>query len=255
MALLVAREIVKRFSGVVAVDSVSLRVHRGEFVSIIGPNGAGKTTLFNCLCGLTHPDSGVIEFDGKPANGLPPHRRAQLGIGRTFQTTQLFNELTLRENLEVAAQARYDWPVTDDFFGAGLRRSRVTREVATAVASFCGIRHLLNRYPDEVALREQRIAEVARALCLQPKLILLDEPASGMDPGETTAFAELLNQIRGRTGIAMLYIEHDMRMVMNVSDYIYVLDFGRLLAAGSPQQIAADPAVKAAYLGEPAANA
>jgi branched-chain amino acid transport system ATP-binding protein len=250
MALLEVDGITKRFRGVVAVDSVSLRVHRGEMVSLIGPNGAGKSTTFNCLSGLLTPDAGRVRFDGRDLLATPPNERALLGVGRTFQTVQLFGDLSVWDNLLVSAQSRGVTGMLGHMVGLGRSETQRFREHARVVAQFCGIGSLLDRPARELPLREQRLTELARALCLEPKLLLLDEPASGMDSAETDDFASLLMRIRRSFKLAMLYVEHDMRLVMAVSDYIYVLDFGRLIAQGTPDQVRANPAVIEAYLGQ-----
>jgi branched-chain amino acid transport system ATP-binding protein len=250
MALLEVDGLTKRFSGVVAVDNTALRVHRGEMVSLIGPNGAGKSTLFNCLSGLLEPDAGRVLFDGGDLFSLAPHERALAGLGRTFQTVQLFGDLTVWENLMVAAQARGITGIVGHMVGLGRTETARFRERARVVAQFCGIGGHLERPARTLPLREQRLTELARALCLEPRLLLLDEPASGMDSAETDEFAKLLMRIRKSFRLSMLYVEHDMRLVMAVSDYIYVLDFGRLIAHGTPDEIRNDPAVIAAYLGE-----
>jgi branched-chain amino acid transport system ATP-binding protein len=249
MALLEVQGITKRFRGVTAVDQLSLRVHRGEMVSLIGPNGAGKSTVFNCLSGLLEPDEGDVRFDGRNLFAMAPHERALAGVGRTFQTVQLFGDLTVWENLTVAAQSRGVTGVIGHMLGMGRTESSRFRERARVIAQFCGIGGQLERPARELPLREQRLTELARALCLEPRLLLLDEPASGMDSGETDEFAALLLRIRKSFRLAMLYVEHDMRLVMAISDYIYVLDFGRLIAEGTPEQVRNDPAVIAAYLG------
>ncbi len=249
MALLQVENVTKRFRGVVAVDNVSLRVHRGEMVSLIGPNGAGKSTTFNCLSGLIEPDEGRVSFDGHDLLATPPHERALLGVGRTFQTVQLFGDLSVWDNLVVSAQSRGVTGMLGHMVGMGRTETRRFRERARVVAQFCGIGHLLDRAARDLPLREQRLTELARALCLEPSLLLLDEPASGMDSTETDEFAELLLRIRKSFRLAMLYVEHDMRLVMAVSDYIYVLDFGRLIAHGTPEEVRANPAVIEAYLG------
>jgi branched-chain amino acid transport system ATP-binding protein len=249
MALLQVDGLTKRFRGVTAVGDVSLRVHRGEMVSLIGPNGAGKSTTFNCLSGLLRPDAGRVLFDGEDLLAMPPHERALRGVGRTFQQVQLFGDITVWENLTVAAQSQGVTGMLGHMVGLGRRESARFRERARVVAQFCGIGDVLDRPARELPLREQRLTELARALCLEPQILLLDEPASGMDSEETDAFAELLLRIRRSFRLSMLYVEHDMRLVMAVSDYIYVLDFGRLIAEGTPAQVRSNPAVIAAYLG------
>ena len=254
MSLLEVEGISKRFRGVTAVDGVSLRVHRGEMVSLIGPNGAGKSTMFNCLSGLLTPDSGTVRFDGRDLLAMAPHDRSLAGLGRTFQQVQLFGDLTVWENLTVAAQSRGTTGIIGHMLGFGRNESRRFRERARVIGQFCGVGEVLDRPARELPLREQRLCELARALCLEPRLLLLDEPASGMDSAETDEFAALLLRIRRSFRLAMLYVEHDMRLVMAVSDYIHVLDFGRLIAEGTPDQVRSNPAVIAAYLGSQEGN-
>jgi branched-chain amino acid transport system ATP-binding protein len=250
MALLEVEGITKRFRGVTAVDNLSLRVHRGEMVSLIGPNGAGKSTSFNCFSGLMPPDAGRVSFDGEDLLAMAPHQRALAGLGRTFQTVQLFGDLTVWENLTVAAQSRGSVGMVGHMLGLGRIETRCFRERARVIAQFVGIGDVLERPARVLPLRQQRLTELARALCLEPQLLLLDEPASGMDAAETDEFARLLLRIRKSFRLSMLYVEHDMRLVMAVSDYIYVLDFGKLIAQGKPDEVRTNPAVIAAYLGE-----
>jgi len=250
MALLEVDGLTKRYRGVTAVDGLSLRVHRGEMVSLIGPNGAGKSTCFDCLSGLVQPDTGRVRFDGDDLLAMAPHQRALAGLGRTFQTAQLFGDLTVWENLTVAAQSRASVGMVGHMLGMGRGEARRFRERARVVARFVGIGDVLNRPARVLPLRQQRLTELARALCLEPQLLLLDEPASGMDAAETDEFARLLLRIRKSFRLSMLYVEHDMRLVMAVSDYIYVLDFGKLIAQGKPEEVRNNPAVIAAYLGE-----
>jgi branched-chain amino acid transport system ATP-binding protein len=250
MALLEVDGLSKRFRGVTAVDNLSLRVHRGEMVSLIGPNGAGKSTCFNCLSGLMPPDTGRVSFDGNDLLAMQPYQRALAGLGRTFQTVQLFGDLTVWENLTVAAQSRGSVGMVGHMLGMGQLETRRFRERARVIAQFVGIDEVLERAAKVLPLRQQRLTELARALCLEPQLLLLDEPASGMDAAETDEFARLLLRIRKSFRLSMLYVEHDMRLVMAVSDYIYVLDFGKLIAEGKPEEVRNNPAVIAAYLGE-----
>jgi branched-chain amino acid transport system ATP-binding protein len=250
MPLLEVEGLTKRYRGVTAVDGLSLRVHRGEMVSLIGPNGAGKSTCFDCLSGLAQPDAGRVHLDGGDLLAMAPHQRALAGLGRTFQTAQLFGDLTVWENLTVAAQSRASVGMVGHMLGMGRPEARRFRERARVVARFVGIGDVLERPARVLPLRQQRLTELARALCLEPRLLLLDEPASGMDAAETDEFARLLLRVRRSFRVSMLYVEHDMRLVMAVSDYIYVLDFGRLIAEGRPEEVRGNPAVIAAYLGE-----
>jgi branched-chain amino acid transport system ATP-binding protein len=238
MSVLSVESVAKNFAGVRALSDVSLAVERGEIVSVIGPNGAGKTTLLNMIHGFTEPSAGVIRFgedDPIDLARLTVEDRSRRGIGRTFQTVQLFASLTVEENLLVAAQRG--------------RLAGSARELTRAAATFCGIEGLLQRRAGDLPLGEGRKVELARALCLRPTLLLLDEPVSGMSDAATEDVAELLDRCREVLDVSILLIDHDMRFVMDVSDYIYVLDFGEVVAEGTPDEVAADEAVMAAYVG------
>lgn len=251
MPLCEARDVTVRFGGVVALDSVSLELLEGEFVALIGPNGAGKTTLFNVLSGIQRPTAGTVIFARQPINELDPSTRSRLGIGRTFQTPQTFTSLTVLDNLLLPAWLPKFGGVLPDLIplpGAGSAR-RAARDRARGVAAFLGLEHTLERYPNELPLGQRRLIELARALCASPRLLLLDEPASGLDAAETERFAELLLRVRDVFRLTMLLVEHDMQLVLAVADYLYVLNFGKLLAQGKPQEVVSDPQVVEAYLG------
>jgi branched-chain amino acid transport system ATP-binding protein len=252
VTLLEAREISVRFGGVQALSRVSIAVNRGEIVGLIGPNGAGKTTLFNTVSGLVTPDDGRIGFDGADVTGLPPHARAWLGLARTFQLVQTFTSMTVEQNLMAAAHAHTSAGVVAD--ALRLPRARraecSARERARAVAAFLSIEHLLGSRCGDLPFGVQRQVELARALCLRPRLLLLDEAASGMDSAETASFAEVVLRARSAFGSAVLWIEHDVPLVSTVCDYVYVLDFGELIAEGTPAEVVADERVRAAYTGE-----
>jgi branched-chain amino acid transport system ATP-binding protein len=251
MPLCEARDVTVRFGGVVALDHITLEMLEGEFVALIGPNGAGKTTLFNVVSGIQRPASGAVIYARQPINDLDPSARTRLGIGRTFQTPQAFSSLTVLENLLLPAWLPRFGGVLPDLVplpGAGAAR-RAARDRARGIAAFLGIVDTLERFPSELSLGRRRLVELARALAANPRLLLLDEPASGLDAAETERFAELLLRVRDVFRLTVLLVEHDMQLVLGVADYLYVLNFGKLLAEGKPREVVADPAVVAAYLG------
>ena len=254
MSLLEVRGVGIRFGGVQALDDVSATVHRGEIVGLIGPNGAGKTTLFNCISGVLSPDRGAITYDGKNLGRVPTHRRARMGIARTFQNLQLFGTMTVLENCMVA----FDAFARRGMAGDGLRlpwarfEEHRARERAMAMLDFLEIAESAQRMAADLPTGLQRRVELARALCLRPALLLLDEPAAGLDAGETSELAGYLRRARDRLEVSMLLVDHDMSLVMRVCDHITVLDFGRVIATGSAQAIRSDPTVITAYLGEAA---
>jgi branched-chain amino acid transport system ATP-binding protein len=251
MPLCDVRRVTVRFGGVTALDAVSMELLEGEFVALIGPNGAGKTTLFNVLSGIQRPAAGEIIYRNQPINDLDPSDRAHLGVGRTFQTPQAFGSLTVLDNLLLPGWLpRFGGVLTDlvPLPGAG-RARRVARDRARGIAAFLGIEDTLDRYPSELPLGKRRLIELARALCIEPRLLLLDEPASGLDAAETARFAELLLRVRDIFRLTMLLVEHDMQLVLSVADYLYVLNFGKLLAQGEPKAVVSNPEVVAAYLG------
>jgi len=254
MALLDVRNVGKRFGGVQALVSVSTTVHRGEIVGLIGPNGAGKTTLFNCISGVESPDTGTISFEDRDLARMRPHRRARLGIARTFQNLQLFSSMTVLENCMVSFDAFARRGMVGDALRlpwAGFEEHRA-RERAMAMLHFLDIEGTAQVRTQDLPTGVQRRVELARALCLRPTLLLLDEPAAGLDADETTELATLLRSVRDRLDVSMLLVDHDMSLVMRVCDHITVLDFGRVIAAGEPAQVRSDPAVITAYLGEAA---
>ena len=251
MPLCNVRDITVRFGGVTALDGVSLELLEGELVALIGPNGAGKTTLFNVVCGIQRPSAGLVTFDRLPINALDPTERARLGIGRTFQTPQAFTSLTVLDNLLLPAWLPRAGGVIPDLVplpGAG-RAKRAARDRARGIAAFLGLEDTLERLPGELSLGRRRLIELGRALAASPRLLLLDEPASGLDAAETARFAELLLRVRDVFKLTMLLVEHDMQLVLSVADYVYVLNFGKLLAQGEPRVVVSNPEVIAAYLG------
>jgi branched-chain amino acid transport system ATP-binding protein len=233
-----ARSLTVRFGGHLAVNGVDLDVEPGVITGLIGPNGAGKTTIFNALCGLQEVASGRVLLDGTDITALPPHKRARLGLARTFQRLELFGSLTTRENLQVAAEYR-----------ARLTPGGPDPEVQVQEAlAFVGIDALAETRTDALSTGQARLVELGRALVTRPKVLLLDEPASGLDADETVGFTEILRSLAA-SGMAILLVEHDMPLVMSTCAVIHVLDFGALLAVGSPAEIQADQAVLDAYLG------
>lgn len=251
MPLCDVRGVTVRFGGVTALDAVTMELLEGEFVALIGPNGAGKTTLFNVLSGIQRPAEGEIVYHNNSINRLDPSQRARIGIGRTFQTPQAFGSLTVLDNLLLPGWLPRFGGIIPDLIpipGAGQGR-KVARDRARGVAAVLGIEDTLDRYPSELPLGKRRLIELARALCTEPQLLLLDEPASGLDADETVRFAELLLRVRDIFKLTMLLVEHDMQLVLGVADYLYVLNFGKLLAQGEPNAVVNNPEVVSAYLG------
>ncbi len=250
--MLEVRDVTIRFGGVVANDAVSYEVRPGEICGLIGPNGAGKTTNFNCVNGLLVPNSGSVSFMGRDITSMPVHDRAALGMSRTFQIMRLFPRLTVFDNLMVATHLQNDSGFTSN--ALMLERSRGedrrNRERVEAVLDLLGITDQATNKVAGLPFGVLRLVELGRALVTQPRMLLLDEPASGLDVSETDAFAEILFKVRDEMGHTIFIIEHDMRLVMMICDYMYVLEFGRNLAEGLPSEIQNDQAVVAAYLGE-----
>ena len=227
-----------RFGGVQAVSEASLRALEGQVTGLIGPNGAGKTTTFNVITGLEQPTGGRVVLDGRDVTRTPPYKRARLGMARTFQRLEVFGTLTARDNVLAAAEFRKGWSGDES----------VPQQVADAVLERVGIAHVAGERVDALPTGLARLVELGRALATRPRLLLLDEPGSGLDVAESEALGDLLLDL-AREGTAILVVEHDVELVMRVCDWITVLDFGQVICAGDPRTVQSDPAVQAAYLG------
>ena len=230
-----------RFGGHTALNDVHLTVRSNSITGLIGPNGAGKTTLFNVISGLLKPNEGSIHFNDVVMTGLSPYRRAKLGLGRTFQRLELFPSLTVKENIQVAAEIRGEWS------GASNVATSIESSVQQ-VMQLTGLNSLATRSVAEIPTGKARLVELARTIVQNPSMLLLDEPASGQNENETEEFAEILKTLNGE-GITILLVEHDMSLVMDICDKVFVLDFGTLIADGSTEQIQNNPTVIDAYLG------
>jgi branched-chain amino acid transport system ATP-binding protein len=247
MNMLDVRNVSKHFGSLIAVQDVSLTVAPGELRAIIGPNGAGKTTFFNMISGFFPPTKGEIEFNGEVVTKLPVAARVARGMARTFQITEIFPELTVRENVRIAQESADGYRL--HMWVSRAETTRVMREV-DELLTVTGLDGKADRLVGELSHGDQRAAEIAMALALRPRLLLLDEPTAGMGEQETYRVAGLIRRLHKNSNFTIVLIEHDMRVVFNLADRITVLDQGRMLADGTPQEIAEDPHVQAAYLGK-----
>jgi len=245
--LLDAREVSKHFGGVIAVDGVSTQIRSGTIHAVIGPNGAGKTTFFNTLSGFYVPDSGSVTFEGRDITRMPNWQRVASGMGRTFQTPSIFPELTVHENIQLGVRSRA---------GAAFRlraasnvQSRAIEAKVDELLGFVNLHGVKGRLVAELSHGAQRLCEIAMSLSTDPKLVLLDEPMAGLAEAETERIMGVIRDLHGRLGLTVLFVEHNMRVVLSLADRITVLDRGRLLAEGTPAEISANAAVREAYLG------
>ena len=248
--VLVARELTKRFAGIMALDRVSIEIDEGERVGLIGPNGAGKTTFFNCMLGVLPADYGEVELAGKDISRLRVSQRARLGIGRTFQRIELFPDSTVRDHLFIAERVRRgQGRLWKDLLGLGRPRADEL-QACDEVLELLGLADLANEPIERLSLGQCRLVEVGRALMTQPKVLLLDEPSSGLDRAETAKLAKTLQEVQAAQGFAILLVEHDVELVASFTTRCYALDFGRLIVEGSSKDVLASPEVRAAYLGD-----
>jgi branched-chain amino acid transport system ATP-binding protein len=238
MALLDVDRVSVRFGGLIAVDEVSLEVEERRVTGLIGPNGAGKTTLFNVICGLQSTRGGRVRLDGKDVTRLAPHKRARRGIARTFQRLEIFGSLSVRENVLVAAEIHHRWARDDE------RPARVADEILDRLT----LRDIGDALVDVLPIGLSRLVEVGRALATRPRVLLLDEPSSGLDPAETEWLGGILGGLTA-DGLGVVLVEHDVGLVMQTCARIYALEFGRIIASGTPVEVRSNPAVQEAYLG------
>lgn len=256
MALLETIDVVKRFGGLTAVNKISFSLEKGSIASIIGPNGAGKTTFFNTLTGIYTPEEGRINFNGQSLIGLRPDQVSERGISRTFQNIRLFGAMTVLENIIVGMHTQLKQSATDALFRTKKfnDEEKEAEQKAKDLMAYVGLKNVGNDLARNLAYGGQRRIEIARAIAANPTLLLLDEPTAGMNPNETEDAIKLFRRIRDDKGITILLIEHDMRVVMGISEYISVMDYGEKIAEGTPKDIRSNQRVIEAYLGREAAK-
>ncbi len=243
------KNISKSFGGIRALKDINFSVKKGEIHALIGPNGAGKTTLMNIISGIEKMDSGDILFKGNSIKGLPPHKRAAMGLARTFQNIEIFGNLTVLENIIAGMYLKNQ----RGFLSSGLMIKGINKEIiekSSSIIEYINLSHRKDEFAKNLPVGEQRLLEIGRALATEPELILLDEPAAGLNTRETKNLSHLIQKIRDEKGITILIVEHDMELVMGISDMITVLNFGEVIAEGEPLMIQKNPQVISAYLGE-----
>ena len=240
------------FGGLKAVSDFNMEIHEGELMGLIGPNGAGKTTVFNMLTGVYRPTDGGIRLDGQNLIGKKPHEICKMGVARTFQNIRLFSELSVLDNVKTGLHNQITYSFAESMFHLGSYRKKEKQmdEKAMELLSVFGLESVADYRAANLPYGKQRKLEIARALATEPKLLLLDEPAAGMNPNETEELMETIEVVRKRFGVTVLLIEHDMKLVSGICEYLYVLNFGRLLAEGTPKEVLSNPEVVKAYLGE-----
>ena len=252
MAMLEVTSLGISFGGLRAVDELSMKIEKGGLVGLIGPNGAGKTTVFNMLTGVHRPTDGGIRLDGQNLVGKKPHEICKLGVARTFQNIRLFSNLTVLDNVKTGLHNEITYSLAESLFhiGSYRKKERQMDERAMELLGVFGLESVADYKAANLPYGKQRKLEIARALATDPKLLLLDEPAAGMNPNETGELMETIELVRKKFGVTVLLIEHDMKLVSGICEYLYVLNFGRLLAEGTPSEVLQNPEVVTAYLGE-----
>ena len=252
MAMLEVTSLGISFGGLRAVDELSMKIEEGGLVGLIGPNGAGKTTVFNMLTGVYRPTDGGIRLDGQNLIGKKPHDICKMGVARTFQNIRLFSKLTVLDNVKTGLHNEITYSLVESLFHVGSyrKKERAMNERAMELLGVFGMESVADYQAANLPYGKQRKLEIARALATNPKLLLLDEPAAGMNPNEPAELMETIEVVRKRFGVTVLLIEHDMKLVSGICEYLYVLNFGRLLAEGTPGEVLKNPEVVTAYLGE-----
>jgi len=251
MSLMEVKDITVKFGGLIATSQITMDIEQGQIHSLIGPNGAGKTTMFNVITRVIKPNEGDILFDGESLLKLKPHEIIQSGIARTFQNLEIFKMMTVRDNFLVGEHVNINTRLTNEIFQTkrALSEESKSNDKASQIAEFLGLKNRLNSLTGMLPYGLQKMVEIGRALISSPRLLLLDEPAAGLNPSETDFLKEVIREIKAQ-GITILLVEHDMSLVMDISDYITVMNFGKKIAQGIPKEIKSDPEVIKAYLGE-----